>query len=151
MSPFRWPILFASVVALAGAALFASPWALATPAQCNVETERELKMMQRAGFEGDPPITLGFITGSVSVAISFSPCGFTDGLGRFRPKVSIFTGSKTCLITERQYDSLYRTVGPNTRELSWARVERLARKCSHGKLPALPETADSSRQDVTKP
>lgn len=81
-------------------------WHRATKAECGAEIRRELKVMAEYGFEGDPPITLGFGSYSLSTHTGkqMDPCGYADGKGNFKPRYTIIQGEKEAEVTEEEYN-----------------------------------------------
>lgn len=114
----------------------AAEWHRATAAECNAETERQLRDMADAGMVGDPPITMGFLMANDKYMIERSPCGYTDG-SSFRPRYTLTVydfwehrlthfrrriASRTCALTRLQYESR-------------PELNALIEDCKRGKLP----------------
>ena len=105
-------------------------WHLATKAECEAQRKREVEWMAKAGWEGDPPITLGMGWGSSDdhghwYMTEEIPCGYTDGK-EFRTLyyISVSPAGSQCELTEAQFHTAGSGGG-----------EKLREACVNGKLP----------------
>lgn len=78
-------------------------WHPATRQECDAEFERELVWMGEAGWQGDPPISMGmaqlWFGSGHSKGYSTNPCGYSDGIS-FREKTELWDDEQTVTYAE---------------------------------------------------